>query len=209
VTGLFVVFEGGDGVGKSTQTVLLAQWLRTAGHEVVLTFEPGDTAVGGQLRHLVLDHGTGDLSPRAEALMYAADKAQHVYEVVLPALARGAVVICDRYVDSLIAYQGAGRVLGYEEIARIGWWAVDDLHPDLTIVLDMDPARAVGEIRQKDRLESAGEEFHRRVRRTFLEIAGSDAERYLVLPARDPIEAIAHAVRVRVQAALSDASGRL
>ncbi|MBK9159706.1 MAG: dTMP kinase [Micropruina sp.] len=209
MTGIFVVFEGGDGVGKGTQAALLVQWLRESGREVVLTFEPGDTPVGRQLRHLVLDHSTGDLDPRAEALLYAADKAQHVYEVVRPALARGAVVVCDRYVDSLVAYQGAGRVLTVEDIGWLGWWSVAGLRPQLTIVLDMDPRGAVGEIAEKDRVESAGEEFHRRARQGFLDFAAADPEHYLVLPARDSIEELATAIRTRVNSLLSDPPDRL
>lgn len=206
-TGLFIVFEGGDGVGKSTQSRLLADWLAEQGREVVLTFEPGDTPAGATMRSIVLDPATGDLAPWAEALLYAADKAQHVYEVVRPALRRGAVVISDRYVDSMLAYQGAGRVLDSERVERVARWATGDLRPDLTVVLDLDPARGVGDIAEKDRVEGAGEEFHRRARQYFLELAGRDPDRYLVLAARDPVAAIAARVRDRVASLLSDRAG--
>ena len=139
MTGLFVVFEGGDSAGKTTQSELLCGWLKARGRAFVATRQPGGTEVGSHLRRLVLDPSFGDVSPRAEALMYAADKAQHVHELIAPALARGEVVVSDRYVESMVAYQGAGRGLGTEEIARIAWWAVDGLHPDLTVVLDVHP----------------------------------------------------------------------
>ena len=131
--GLFVVFEGGDGVGKTTQVDLLCRWLSESGHEIVRTFEPGDTPLGAAIRSLVLDPATGEISPRAEALLYAADKAHHVFAVVEPALARGAVVVCDRYVDSMLAYQGAGRVLVPAEVEQIARWATEDLRPHLTV----------------------------------------------------------------------------
>ena len=135
---LFVVFEGGDGVGKSTQCRLLAEWARRRGVPARLTFEPGDTAAGRMIRRIVLDPATGDLDPRAEALLYAADKAHHLYEVVRPALERGEMVICDRYVDSMLAYQGAGRVLDLAEVAEIARWATAGLVPDLTVLLDLE-----------------------------------------------------------------------
>lgn len=203
--GIFVVFEGGDGVGKSTQTKLLADWLTARGREVVVTLEPGGTAVGAVLRDLVLHPKWGDVSPRAEALMYAADKAQHLYEVVMPALRRGAVVISDRYVDSMLAYQGAGRDLDADRVEQIARWATGDLLADLTVVLDLDPDQGVASIKQKDRLESAGDELHRRAREFFLDLASRDPEHYLVLPARDPIEVIAARVAERVAAVLSEA----
>ena len=209
MTGLFVVFEGGDGVGKSTQTRLLADWAAEQGLAARVTFEPGDTAAGRLIRSIVLDPATGDLDPRAEALLYAADKAHHLYEVVRPALARGELVICDRYVDSMLAYQGAGRVLGLDEVGGIARWATEGLLPDLTVLLDLEPERAVGTIAQPDRLEQAGADFHRRARRLFLDLAASDPERYLVLPAREPKDWIAGQVRNRVLQLLSVEPGRL
>jgi dTMP kinase len=205
--GIFVVFEGGDGVGKSTQARLLGDWLIAQGHEVVLTLEPGGTAIGAVLRDLVLNPAWGDVSPRAEALMYAADKAQHLHELVLPALRRGAVVISDRYVDSMLAYQGAGRVLEPDRVEQIARWATQDLLPDLTVLLDLDPARGVAGIEDKDRVEGAGADFHARAREFFLALAASDADHYLVLPARTDIEAIGAQVRARVASLVSVPAG--
>lgn len=209
MTGVFIVFEGGDGVGKSTQAKLLAQWLTDKGHEVVLTFEPGDTKAGAVMRQIVLDPATGDLSPRAETLLYAADKAHHVHELILPALERGAVVICDRYVDSMLAYQGAGRELDADRIESIARWATADLLPDLTVLLDLDPSRGVADIENPDRLEGAGLALHHRARERFLALAARDADHYLVLPARTDREQIAAAVRERVSSILSAPTGTL
>lgn len=198
MTGLFVVLEGGDGAGKSTQLERLAAWLTEAGHEVVVTYEPGDTALGATLRTLLLDPASGDVSPRTEAMLYAADKAQHVYEVVRPALEAGKVVVCDRYVDSMIAYQGAGRVLDVAEVRHLTDWATGGLLPDLTVVLDVPVERAVGEMVDRDRLEAAGTEFHERVRSHFLDLAAQDPGRYMVLPGREDRDAIEAAIRERV-----------
>lgn len=205
--GVFIVFEGGDGVGKSTQARRLADWARQQGREVVLTFQPGDTAIGATLRDLVLNPAWGDVSPRAEALMYAADKAQHVHEVVMPALRRGAVVISDRYVDSMLAYQGAGRVLDPDRVEQIARWATDDLLPDLTVLLDLDPDRGLATIRDKDRLEDAGADLHLRARQFFLDLAARDPEHYLVLPARTGVRKLAELVRARVAPLLSVPGG--
>ena len=196
--GAFVVFEGGDGVGKSTQAGLLAEWLSDQGREVVRTFEPGDGPVNAQIRQILLSRATENLGPRAEALLFAADKAQHVHSIVRPALERGAVVVCDRYVDSTLAYQGAGRVLDVDEVERINWWGTDDLRPDLTVLLDLEPETGLGGIDEHDRMESAGAAFHQRVREGFLELAERHPERYLVLPAREPITALAERIRERV-----------
>lgn len=184
-TGLFIAFEGGDGAGKSTQVRLLAGALQGAGRDVLVTRQPGGTPLGSTVRTLVL-HGD-HVSPRAEALLYAADKAQHVDTVITPALARGTVVVTDRYVDSSIAYQGAGRDLGVDEIARLQSWAVDGLAPDLTVVLDVDPR--TGRARRRDvhdRLESEGDAFHAAVREHFLVLAAADPGRYLVVAANRP-----------------------
>jgi dTMP kinase len=216
--GVFVVFEGGDGVGKSTQVERLCATLAAAGREVVRTFEPGDSLLGARIRRLVLDPETGDLAPRAEALLYAADKAQHLHAVVRPALRRGAVVVCDRYVDSMLAYQGAGRVLAEAEVEQVARWATEDLRPDLTVLLDVDPRQAVHTKVAKDRLEAAGATFHERARASFLALAARDPSSYLVLDARRTIDDLAAAVAARVQTllagtgaapGLSEASGRL
>ena len=196
--GLFVVFEGGEGAGKSTQVQRLAAVLEEAGHEVVVTREPGATPVGARIRALLLDPATS-LSPRAEALLYAADRAQHVATVVLPALDRGAVVISDRYVDSSLAYQGAGRDLPQEEVAALSRWATSALVPDITLLLDIDPAvglaRATG---SPDRIEQESLAFHHAVRAGFLALAAADPDRYLVVSATQSPEAVHEAVVARV-----------
>lgn len=201
--GAFVVFEGGDGVGKTTQVTLLCQWLTQHGYAVVQTFEPGDSTVGAAVRRVVLDPATGDMSPRSEALLYAADKAQHVYAVVRPALERGAVVVCDRYVDSMLAYQGSGRVLVASEVEQVARWATEDLRPHLTVVLDTAPEQAVHAKADLDRLEAAGEVFHARARQHFLDLAAADPEHYLVLDARAPRAEIAARVVERLEPLLS------
>ncbi|GAA4671380.1 dTMP kinase [Nocardioides nanhaiensis] len=200
-TGVFVCFEGGEGAGKSTQSRLLREALEAQGREVVLTFEPGDTPVGAQLRRIVLSPETGDLSPRTEALIYAADKAEHVHALVQPALARGAVVVTDRYVDSTLAYQGAGRAVtdaDLAEVERVARWATQDLRPHLTVVLDLDPAAGLARFEGRDRIEAEGPQFHERVRAAFLRMAAADPERYLVLDARAPVDEIAAAVTDRL-----------
>ena len=201
-SGLFVCFEGGEGAGKSTQSRLLNDWLEAAGHTVVLTFEPGDTEVGQALRQIVLSPATGELSHRTEVLLYAADKAEHVDTVVLPALARGEVVITDRYVDSALAYQGAGRDLVVAEVEHVNRWATGELRPHLTVVLDLEPATGLGRFEERDRIEGQSLEFHQRVRQGFLDLAAADPEHYLVLDARAPVDEIAHAIRERVEVLL-------
>ncbi len=202
-TGLFVCFEGGEGAGKSTQSRLLRDWLVERGETVLLTFEPGDTAVGKELRRIVLDPATGELSDRTEALLYAADKAEHVDHVVLPALARGEVVITDRYVDSTLAYQGAGRTLDVAEVEAVARWATGDLRPHLTVVLDLAPEAGLGRFDERDRIEGQSLEFHQRVRQGFLGLAAADPDHYIVLDARAPIEEIAEAIRERVEPLLA------
>ncbi|MFC6286914.1 dTMP kinase [Nocardioides sp. GCM10027113] len=204
-TGVFVCFEGGDGSGKSTQSRMLAEWLRDEGYAVRLTFEPGDTEVGRELRRIVLSPETGELSDRTEALVYAADKAEHVDTVVRPALERGEVVITDRYVDSTLAYQGAGRSLDVAEVEAVARWATGDLRPHLTVVLDLEPAQGLGRFDGRDRIEGESEEFHRRVREAFLRMADADPDHYLVLDARKGIDDIAAAVRDRVAPLLGQA----
>ncbi|GEM00218.1 thymidylate kinase [Cellulomonas terrae] len=199
--GLFLSFEGGDGAGKSTQARLLGEWLTGLGREVVLTREPGGTELGLLLRDAVL-HGE-HVDARTEALLYATDRAHHVASLVRPALARGAVVVTDRYLDSSVAYQGSGRDLGADEVERLSLWAVDGLLPALTVLLDLDPvagkARLTGD---PDRLERAGDEFHRRTREAFLGRAEAEPGRWLVLDATRPVDELAAAVRARVAALL-------
>ena len=184
---------------------LLGEWLRGEGYAVRLTFEPGDTEVGRRVRQIVLDPATGELSDRTEALLYAADKAEHVDTVVQPALDRGEVVVTDRYVDSLLAYQGAGRDLDVDEVERVARWATRDLRPHLTVVLDLEPEHGLGRFEERDRIEGESLEFHERVREAFLELAEADPDHYLVLDARRSIDEIAAAVRERVQPLLGQA----
>ncbi len=203
--GVFVCFEGGEGGGKSTQARMLAARLTERGLHAVLTFEPGDTAVGKEVRRIVLDPATGELSDRTEMLLYAADKAEHVDTVVLPALERGDVVITDRYVDSTLAYQGAGRTLAMDEVEHVARWATHDLRPHLTVVLDLEPEHGLGRFTERDRIEGEGEEFHARVRAAFLEMAAADPDHYLVLDARRPVDDIADEVWLRVEPLLGQA----
>ncbi len=198
-TGFFLAIEGGDGAGKSTQVEALAQWIRAKGHEVVVTREPGATPVGKRLRSILLDVSSAGLSNRAEALLYAADRAEHVGSVVRPALERGAIVISDRYIDSSVAYQGAGRDLSPTEIARISRWATDGLVPHLTVLLDVSPEAARERFTEApDRLESEPAEFHQRVRSGFLTLAAADPGRYLVVDAGQEPEAVTTVVRHRL-----------
>ncbi|MFJ9900381.1 dTMP kinase [Streptomyces sp. NPDC091280] len=202
-TGFFIALEGGDGAGKSTQAEALAEWIRGKGHEVVLTREPGATPVGKRLRSILLDVSSAGLSHRAEALLYAADRAEHVDTVVRPALERGAVVISDRYIDSSVAYQGAGRDLSPTEIARINRWATDGLVPHMTVLLDVAPETARERFTEApDRLESEPAEFHARVRSGFLTLAAADPGRYLVVDAGQEPEAVTTVIRHRLDTVL-------
>lgn len=194
-TGTFIVFEGGEGAGKSTLIRLLADLLTAAGFPVTVTHQPGDTAVGRQIRAILLDPATGLLDDRCEALLYAADRAEHVATVIRPALAAGRVVLCDRYWDSSVAYQGSGRGLGRETVLNLSRWAADGLTPDLTVVLDLPPevglARTVrSEFDGADRIEAETLDYHRAVRQTFLDLAKAEPHRYRVLDATQPIAAI-------------------
>lgn len=204
--GLFITLEGGDGSGKTTQASLLRDWLESEGRVVVRTREPGGTEVGVLIRDIVLHH-RGEVSPRAEALLYAADRAHHIATVVRPALERGEVIIQDRYLDSSVAYQGAGRVLGRHEIRELSLWATEGLLPDVTVLLDLDPATARARLdaadKPFDRLEAERDEFHARVRAEYLALAAAEPERFLVLDASRPADEIAEAVRARVTALLA------
>jgi dTMP kinase len=198
---VFIAFEGGEGAGKSTQVRDLTAWLTAEGHVVRATREPGGTPSGQAVREIVLDHAHAALSARAEALLYAADRAQHVHEVVRPALAAGEVVLTDRFVDSSLAYQGAGRTIPLEDVRMLSGWATEGLRPDLTVLLDLPPEDGLARARGRaaaDRLESESLDFHRRVRQTFLALAGADAGRYLVLDARRSPNELAAEIRLRV-----------
>lgn len=190
MAGLFITFEGGDGAGKTTQSELLAGWLHGRGYEVVRTREPGGSSLGDSVRDVLL-HG-GHVYERAEALLYAADRAQNIAEVVRPALVRGAAVVQDRYIDSSLAYQGAGRTLPQDEIRRINEWASEGLLPALTVLLDVNPkiaiARRAAAGQKADRLEREEAAFHHRVREQYLKLASAAPERFLVLDASLPID---------------------
>ena len=205
MTGLFITFEGGDGSGKSTQAELLATWLSDGGHTVVLSREPGGTDLGLELREIVL-HRRGHIAPRAEALIYAADRAHNIATKVRPAIERGEIVIQDRYLDSSVAYQGAGRVLDPDEVRNISLWATEGFMPDLTILLDLDESigrERLDEARTTyDRLEAEKSDFHARVRQGYLALADADPGRFLVLAATDSIDSLSAAIRTRVAALL-------
>jgi len=199
---LFVAFEGGEGAGKSSQLARAARWLRSFGREVIETREPGGTPLGAQLRRLLLDPDA-QVVPRAEALLYAADRAQHVETVIRPALAAGEVVLTDRYVDSTLAYQGAGR--GVDGTRIVTDWATGGLCPDLTVLLDLDPAtglRRAGARAAPDRLEAASLAFHEAVRAGFLALAAEAPDRYAVVDAAADPDAVATAVRAAIGARL-------
>ncbi|MDX6285924.1 MAG: dTMP kinase [Frankiales bacterium] len=197
--GTLVVFEGGDGAGKSTQVRLLTDWLRERGMSTVVTREPGATDLGARVRALLLDP-TASVSPRSEALLYAADRADHVARIIRPALDRGEVVVSDRYIDSTLAYQGAGRDLPVDDLARISRWATDGLVPDLTVLLDVSPETGLGRSGDApDRLEAESTEFHERVRHGFRELAERDPNRYLVVDATLAVDVIAGQVRARIE----------
>jgi dTMP kinase len=204
--GLFIAFEGGEGSGKSTQAKLLKEWFENEGRSVTLSREPGGTTLGKNLRKILLDNDTGDISPRSEALLYAADRAHHVYSLIRPALERGDVVITDRYFDSSIAYQGAGRILASSEVARINRWATESLFPTITIILDQPAEIGLSRIKNADRLESESIEFHNRVRQEYLQLAGMDPERYIVVDARRPIVEIHQEITNRISILLSKKS---
>lgn len=209
VRGLFVVFEGGEGAGKSTQVRLLQEAVAAHGETVLVTREPGGTPTGEAIRDVVLD-ADGAVTPRAEALLYAAARAEHCTDVLLPALERGEVVLCDRYVDSSIVYQGVARGLGAAAVADLNDWATDGLRPDLTILLDVPfdvgLARA-GDVDEPDRLEAAGAAFHEQVNEAFRERARRDPDQYLVLDATLPVQALADRVRTHVLGLLGHDTG--
>lgn len=203
--GLFITLEGGDGSGKSTQLSLLVSWLEQLGRTVVTTREPGGTTLGEELREIVL-HSRGDITPKSEALIYAADRAHHIATKVRPAIERGEIVVQDRYLDSSVAYQGAGRGLGADEIRHISMWATDGLLPELTVLLDLQEAlgreRLDSSRTRFDRLEAEEQDFHARVRTAYLALAAAEPERFLVLDATQSIETIAAAIRSRVTSLL-------
>lgn len=205
MSGLFITFEGIDGVGKSTQANLLQQYLEQLGHTVIRTLEPGGTELGQEIRNLLL-HRKGHVAPRAEALLYAADRAHHVATKIRPALAAGQVVISDRYFDSSVAYQGAGRELSTQEVRQISLWAVENLLPQLTVLLDLDAVTARGRRdstgTEPDRLEREKIEFFEATREAFLELARNEPERFLVIDASQTVEQMQAQIRSRVNSIL-------
>jgi dTMP kinase len=207
--GLFIAFEGGEGSGKSTQSKMLKKWFEAQGIEVILTREPGGTELGRGLRDILLSKETGHISPRAEALLYAADRAHHVYSVIRPNLEVGRVVITDRYMDSSIAYQGAGRILSSEEVARISRWATESLTPHLTIILDQAPEIGLSRISEGDRLESEAIDFHERVREEYAMLAASDPDRYLVLDATEDVSELSARIQGRIAQILTSRTPRI
>ncbi len=200
----FIVFEGGEGAGKSTQSNALADYLRARGHSVVCTREPGGTPAAEAIRAVLLDPANAGLDDRAEALLFAAARGDHAARVIRPGLERGDVVISDRYLDSSVAYQGVARGLGAERVAELSLWATGGLVPDLTIVLDVDPALGLARVVGPDRLESEPIEWHARVRQAFLDIATEHPQRYLVLDGSRPAEDLAVEIAVAVSALVGD-----
>lgn len=194
-TGVFIALEGGEGAGKSTQARLLTEWFTEMGQTVVLTREPGGTAVGADLRAILLSPATGETSPRTEALVYAADRAEHVHNVIRPALAAGQVVITDRYVDSTLAYQGAGRALDDDELANLMLWATEGLRPHLTVLLDIDPSDGLARAGDHDRIEALPIDFHRRVRQAFLDLAAADPDHHVVVSAAGEPDEVQASIR--------------
>jgi dTMP kinase len=204
--GLFISLEGIDGVGKSTQSDLLEEYLRELGQPVVRTFEPGGTELGQEIRHLLL-HRKGDVAPRSEALLYAADRAHHVATKVRPALERGQAVITDRYLDSSVAYQGVGRELNAEDVRAISMFAVENLLPDLTILLDLEAGPAMAR-RSKtgaepDRLEREKVEFFEAVRQAYLAMAKAEPQRWLIVDASQTVDQMQSQIRARIDQVLA------
>ena len=202
--GVFIVFEGGEGVGKSTQVARLVEYLHTSRPElrVVQSREPGGTPAAEALRRVALDKDFVGLAPRAEALVFAAARGDHVYQVIQPALAQGACVIVDRYIDSSVVYQGIARGLGAHEVEQLSLWATQSLVPDLVILLDLDPRHGLERITTPDRLESEGLDFHVAVREGFLARAAAHPERFAVIDASAAVDDVAAAVAAHVDRVL-------
>jgi len=200
----FIVFEGGEGAGKSTQSRALADYLEARGHRVRRTRAPGGTPAAEAVRAILLDPDNAGLDDRAEALLFAAARGDHAARVIRPALDAGEIVISDRYLDSSVAYQGVARALGAERVADLSLWATGGLVPDLTIVLDVDPALGLARVVGPDRLEAEPVEWHERVRQAFLDIAARTPDRYLVLDGSRPAEDLAVEIAAVVSALVGD-----
>ena len=204
-TGFFIAFEGVEGSGKGTQVRMAEEFMRSQGYDVLVTREPGGTAVGERVRDLLLDPETGKLDARAEALLFAASRAQTVHSVIRPALAEGKVVICDRYVDSSLAYQGWGRGLGEPDILTLNVWGTQGLFPDLVILLHLEPERGLlRSTEAPDRMELEGQDFHAKVADAYLKIAEEHPERFVVIEADKPPAEVFDAVRAALEKALGE-----
>jgi dTMP kinase len=197
-SGLFIVFEGGDGAGKSTQIEKLAEFLKNKNKEVLVTREPGGTVMGRSIRDWLLEQTEVEVDSKTEALLFAADRAHHMHTLILPALKNSQIVISDRHIDSSVAYQGVARNLGIENIKNISLWAVGGITPDLVIVLDISVDAGQARLNRKDRLDRESKEFHEKVNKAYLELAKNNAQKYLVIDAELPIEEIAKIIQDRV-----------
>lgn len=202
--GFFIVFEGGEGAGKSTQSEALAEHLVARGRAVTRTREPGGTPAAEAVRAILLDPANVGLDDRAEALLFAAARGDHAARVINPALERGDIVVCDRFMDSSVAYQGYGRDLGADRVADLSLWATGGVRADLSVLLDVDPALGLARVQGPDRLESEPLDWHRQVRAGFLAIAGQSPDAYLVLDASRPAEDLAIEIAATVDALLED-----
>lgn len=209
MNGVLIAFEGGEGSGKSTQTRILQAWLEEKGLPVLLTREPGGTALGSQLRHILLDLTSNEVALKTETLLFAADRAEHMAQVIRPALSRGEIVVSDRYVDSLLAYEIGGRQLNGDDVRRIARFATDDLVPDLTILLDVAPKTGLSRRGELDRMESQPLDFHERVRTLYLEMASASPHRYLVVEADQPAEVISATIQRRCEVLFDSQKGAL
>lgn len=201
--GLFIALEGGEGAGKSTQGWLLTEHLRARGLDVVHTREPGGTPAAEAIRAVVLSPEFTGLDMRSEALLFAAARGEHAARVIRPSIERGSIVVCDRYIDSSVAYQGVGRDLGADAVRELSLWATQGLLPDLTIVLDIDPTIGLTRIEEPDRLEAEPVEYHLRVRQAFVDLAEAEPSRYLVVDANQDVDVIAAAINGRVEPLLA------
>jgi dTMP kinase len=197
--GLFIVFEGGDGAGKTTQIEKLAEFLSSKNREVLVTREPGGTVMGKSIRDWLLEQTEVEVDPKSEALLFAADRAHHMHTLIRPALTANKIVIGDRHIDSSVAYQGVARNLGIENIKNISLWAVDGILPNLIIVLDIDVEVGQSRLNRKDRLDRESKEFHEKVNKAYLELAAMNPEKYLVIDAQLPIDEIARQIQDRVE----------
>ncbi len=203
--GRFITFEGGDGAGKTTLIDKVADLLTTQGHQVVITREPGGTTLGEDIRKILLSHETGEINPTAELLLFLTSRSQHIHEKILPALHQGKIVLCDRFNDSSVVYQGVGRALGLHHVQEICNLACGEIKPELTIYLDLSPdesqKRKQGE---DDRIESEGQEFHQKIREGYLELMEEEPLRIHKIDATQSIESVYNQARVMVEALLSE-----